>query len=322
MIKVRWRGSEAVQFPLPAGIERNNSHGWMTGRRGPTNQRLNSESVRIGQETDSQNRVSESLIPSASSPVPSMHPRNEGKSLSPAWLRDQYHSFTARGMPMAWHFPEAWCSILIEQWFSGPPCVYPLVLVRPSFLQTRWGLMILAKDSAQTTAQSVSISRRAVLAQLYAQLQPSTQRQGGKETNRQVHVRAAIARATSPGPADENHHGDAREDLLPVAVMHGCKYCTVPYGICSAYPIIILSTLCLSERDIPRMADWQNCWKRAMNRQLDNYVGGGLFCRMGAAVGIAFACSVSHFPVTEPVSTLNVKYRKEPCQDGLLLAWF
>lgn len=172
MIKVCWRGSEAVQFPLPAGIDRNNSHGWMTGRRGPTNQRLNSESVRIGQETDSQNRVSESLIPSASSPVPSMHPRNEGKSLSPAWLRDQYHSFTARRMPMAWHFPEAWCSILIEQWFSGPPCVYPLVLVRPSFLQTRWGLMILAKDSAQTTAQSVSISRRAVLAQLYAQLQP------------------------------------------------------------------------------------------------------------------------------------------------------
>ncbi|KAK2475526.1 hypothetical protein H9L39_13119, partial [Fusarium oxysporum f. sp. albedinis] len=207
---VCWRGSEAVQFPLPAGIDRNNSHGWMTGRRGPTNQRLNSESVRIGQETDSQNRVSESLIPSASSPVPSMHPRNEGKSLT-------------RRMPMAWHFPEAWCSILIEQWFSGPPCVYPLVLVRPSFLQTRWGLMILAKDSAQTTAQSVSISRRAVLAQLYAQLQPSTQRQGGKETNRQVHVRAAIARATSPGPADENHHGDAREDLLPVAVMHGCK---------------------------------------------------------------------------------------------------
>ncbi|KAI1026797.1 hypothetical protein LB505_000727 [Fusarium chuoi] len=156
---------------------------------------------------------------------------------------------------------------------------------------------------------------------MYAHLQPSTQRQGGKETNRQVHVQAAIARATLPGPADENHHGDAREDLLglPVAAMHGCKYRTVPYGICSAYPIIILSTLSLSERDIPRMADWQNCWKRAMNRELDNYVGGGFSCRMDAAVGNTFSCSESHFPVTEPVSTLNVKYRKEPCQDGLLL---
>ncbi|KLP12383.1 uncharacterized protein FFB20_08814 [Fusarium fujikuroi] len=125
----------------------------------------------------------------------------------------------------------------------------------------------------------------------------STQRQGGKESNRQVHVRAAIARATLPGPADENHHGDAREDLLgiPVAAMHGCKYCTVPYGICSAYPIIILSTLRLSERDIPRMADWQNCWKRAMNRELDNYVGGGFSCRMDAAVGNTFSCSESHF---------------------------
>lgn len=93
----------------------------------------------------------------------------------------------------------------------------------------------------------------------------------------------------------------------------------MPYGICSAYPIIILSTLSLSERDIPRMADWQNCWKRAMNGELDNYVGGGFSCRMDAAVGNTFSCSESHFPVTEPVSTLNVKYRKEPCQDGLLL---
>jgi hypothetical protein len=100
------------------------------------------------------------------------------------------------------------------------------------------------------------------------------------------------------------------------------QYCTVPVGICSAYPIIILSTLSLSERDIPRMADCQNCWKRAIHCQFDNYVGGGLFYRMDAADGIPFSCSESHFPLTEHVLTLDVRYRTEPCQDGLWLAWF
>jgi hypothetical protein len=128
-MKVRWRGSEAVQFPLPAGME----HGWLTGHRGPTNQRLKSESVRIGQETHSLSRsregatVSESLIPSVCLLTRSHRctPGMKARASSPAWLRDQYHSFTARRMPTAWHFPEAWCSILIEQYFSAPPCVYP-----------------------------------------------------------------------------------------------------------------------------------------------------------------------------------------------------
>ncbi|KAI1059789.1 hypothetical protein LB506_008723 [Fusarium annulatum] len=90
------------------------------------------EYVRIGQETDSQDRVSERESDSKcllTRPVCRCTPGMKARAWSPAWLRDQYHSFTARLMPMAWHFPEAWCSILIEQCASGPPCVYPLVLV-------------------------------------------------------------------------------------------------------------------------------------------------------------------------------------------------